>query len=184
MGLVKTNDNCVGCNRCISACPSVGANVAIEKDRGNVIEVDPDKCIACGACIDACEHNAREYVDDVERFFADLKKGEKISVLIAPAFLANYPNDYGKYLGMLKKLGVNRFISVSFGADITTWGDLACPVPRTPAALPGSTPHSSLLPSWSEYMPPVLSNPARNIPLKPWTQAGCSTSPVLFGVIL
>ncbi len=122
MGLVKTNDNCVGCNRCISACPSVGANVAIEKDRGNVIEVDPDKCIACGACIDACEHNAREYIDDVERFFADLKKGEKISVLIAPAFLANYPNDYEKILGMLKKLGVNRFISISFGADITTWG--------------------------------------------------------------
>ncbi len=121
MGLVKTNDNCVGCNRCISACPSRGANVAIEKDRGNVIEVDPKKCIACGACIDACEHNAREYEDDVERFFADLKKGDKISVLIAPAFLANYPNEYEKYLGMLKKLGVNHFISISFGADITTW---------------------------------------------------------------
>ena len=37
-----------------------------------------------------------------------------------------------------------------------TWGDLTCPVPRTPAALPGSTPHSSLLPSWLEYMPPDL----------------------------
>ncbi len=122
MGLVKTNEKCVGCNRCISACPSLGANVAIKKERGNVIEVDPEKCIACGACIDACEHNAREYEDDVERFFADLKKGEKISVLIAPAFLANYKNDYEKYLGMLKKLGVNRFISISFGADITTWG--------------------------------------------------------------
>ena len=121
MGLVKTNDKCVGCNRCISACPSKGTNVAIEKDRGNVIEVDPKKCIACGACIDACEHGAREYEDDVEKFFADLKKGEKISVLIAPAFLANYPNEYEKYLGMLKKLGVNRFISISFGADITTW---------------------------------------------------------------
>ena len=121
MGLVKTNDNCVGCNRCISACPSRGANVAIERDRRNVIEVDPKKCIACGACIDACEHNAREYMDDVDRFFEDLKKGEKISVLIAPAFLANYPNEYEKYLGMLRKLGVNRFISISFGADITTW---------------------------------------------------------------
>ena len=121
MGLVKTNDKCVGCNRCISACPSRGTNVAIERERKNVIEVDPDKCIACGACIDACEHDAREYVDDVDRFFADLKRGERISVLIAPAFLANYPNDYEKYLGMLKKLGVNRFISISFGADITTW---------------------------------------------------------------
>ena len=122
MGLVKTNENCIGCNRCIRACSCTGANVAVEKDRGNVIEVNPDKCIACGACIDACEHNAREYVDDVERFFEDLKRGANISVLIAPAFLANYPGEYEKYLGMLKKLGVNRFISVSFGADITTWG--------------------------------------------------------------
>lgn len=122
MGLVKTNDNCIGCNKCIGACSAMGANVAVERGRGNVIDVDPERCIACGACIDACQHNAREYADDVERFFEDLKKGVKISVLIAPAFLANYPNDYEKYLGMLKKLGVNRFISVSFGADITTWG--------------------------------------------------------------
>ncbi|MCR4658433.1 MAG: 4Fe-4S dicluster domain-containing protein [Lachnospiraceae bacterium] len=121
-GLVKTNSNCIGCNRCIKACSSMGANIAVEQDRGNIIDVDPVKCIACGACLDACEHKAREYVDDVEKFFADLKRGEKISVLIAPAFLANYPKDYEKYLGMLKKLGVNRFISVSFGADITTWG--------------------------------------------------------------
>ncbi len=122
MSLVRTNDKCIGCNRCIKACSSMGANIAVERDRGNVIDVDPERCIACGACLDACEHGAREYIDDVEQFFEDLKKGEKISVLIAPAFLANYPNDYEKYLGMLKKLGVNRFISVSFGADITTWG--------------------------------------------------------------
>ncbi len=122
MSLVRTNDNCIGCNRCIRACSCMGANVAAEKGRGNIIDVDPDRCVACGACLDACEHDAREYIDDVERFFEDLKKGVKISVLIAPAFLADYPRDYEKYLGMLKKLGVNRFISVSFGADITTWG--------------------------------------------------------------
>lgn len=121
MSLVKTNENCIGCNKCIGACSCMGANIAVEKGRGNVIDVDPDKCVACGSCIDVCEHNAREFVDDVERFFDDLKKGVKISVLIAPAFLANYPGEYERYLGMLKKLGVNRFISVSFGADITTW---------------------------------------------------------------
>ncbi len=46
MSLVKTNENCIGCNKCIKACSSMGANVAAEKGRGNIIDVDPDKCIA------------------------------------------------------------------------------------------------------------------------------------------
>lgn len=123
--LVYTNENCIGCNKCISACSCVGACVAVEDENGgNRIEVSGDKCVACGACFDVCEHKARAYRDDTEQFFADLAKGEKISVLIAPAFKANYPDEYEKVLGGLKKLGVNRLISISFGADITTWGYL------------------------------------------------------------
>ena len=121
--LVYTNDNCVGCNRCIRVCSCMGACVSTQPDERGVskIEVNKDLCIACGACFDACEHNAREYRDDTADFFEALKRGEKISVLIAPAFLADYPGEYAKVLGGLKKLGVQRFISVSFGADITTW---------------------------------------------------------------
>lgn len=122
--LVYTNDKCIGCNKCIGVCSCVGACVSHEVDGKNRIDVDGTKCVACGACFDVCEHNAREYQDDTERFFADLKRGEKISLLLAPAFKANYPNDYEKVLGGLKSLGVNRIISISFGADITTWGYL------------------------------------------------------------
>lgn len=103
----------------------MGATVADVNDDGkNIILVDGDKCIACGACFDVCAHGAREYLDDTEEFFEALKRGEKISILLAPAFLANYPKEYESVLGGLKKLGVNRIISVSFGADITTWGYL------------------------------------------------------------
>ena len=124
-GLIRTNDNCVGCNKCISVCSCVGATVAHQTEDGrNIINVDGNKCIACGACFDACEHNAREFVDDTEEFFEALKRGERISILLAPAFLANYPNEYGSILGGLKKMGVNRMISISFGADITTWAYL------------------------------------------------------------
>lgn len=120
--LVFTNDNCVGCNRCISACPTLTANHAVIENGENKITVDGSKCVACGACFDACAHDARSFHDDTERFFEDLAHGEKISLLLAPAFLANYPDEYATVLGGLKQLGVNRIISVSFGADITTWG--------------------------------------------------------------
>lgn len=122
-GLVFTNDKCIGCNKCISACPVIVANRAVKTESGlQRIEVDGEKCIACGACFDACEHNAREFVDDTEAFFEALSRGERLSILWAPAFAANYPNEYRQILGGLKKLGANRIISVSFGADITTWG--------------------------------------------------------------
>lgn len=120
--LVYTNGNCVGCNKCISVCPVLTANHANVESGENRIVVDGKQCVSCGVCFDACAHEARSFNDDTERFFEDLNKGEKISLLLAPAFLANYPKEYGSVLGGLKKLGVNRIISISFGADITTWG--------------------------------------------------------------
>ncbi len=122
-GLVFTNEKCVGCNKCISVCSCLGACISEEADgnRKTRVDVDGSRCISCGACFDVCQHGAREFRDDTVRFFEDLKKGEHISVLIAPAFKANYPNEYESVLGGLKARGVRRFISVSFGADITTW---------------------------------------------------------------
>lgn len=121
MELVYTNDSCTGCNKCVRSCPVLTANIATEAGK---VMVDSDKCIACGACFDACPHQARDFYDDTEKFFADLASGKKISVILAPAFLANYPGEYQKVLGYLKKKGVNHICSVSFGADITTWGVL------------------------------------------------------------
>ena len=122
--IVYTNDNCIGCNKCIKVCSAIGACVSKEENGKARIDVDGSKCVACGSCIDVCVHGAREYEDDTKRFFEDLAAGEKISLLIAPAFKANYPEEYESVLGGLKKLGINRIISVSFGADITTWGYL------------------------------------------------------------
>ena len=121
MELIYTNDNCTGCNKCVRDCPVLIANVATDAGK---VTVDSEKCIACGACFDACEHNAREYQDDTKSFFTALEAGKKISVILAPAFLANYPHEYKKVLGYLKEKGVNHIYSVTFGADITTWGYL------------------------------------------------------------
>ncbi len=121
MALVFTNDLCTGCNKCIRECPVIVSNVAVNEGR---VTVDEEKCIACGACFDACAHGAREFEDDTKDFFAGLAAGKKISVIIAPAFIANYPKEYKRVLGYLKAKGVNHIYSVSFGADITTWAYL------------------------------------------------------------
>jgi len=122
--IVFTNDNCIGCNKCIKVCSAIGACISTEENGHARIEVDGSKCVACGSCIDVCVHGAREFEDDTERFFRDLKNGESISILIAPAFRANFPKEYGNVIGGLKKMGIKRIINVSFGADITTWGYL------------------------------------------------------------
>lgn len=115
--MVFTNDSCVGCNKCIRTCPVLTANVAHD----GRIDVDEAMCIQCGACFDNCRHEARDFDDDTKKFLADLKTGKKLSVIVAPAFISNYPKVYKKIYGYLKSLGVEHIYSVSFGADITTW---------------------------------------------------------------
>lgn len=115
--MIFTNENCVDCNKCIRSCPVLIANISKE----NSISINDEACIKCGACFKECQHSAREYEDDTEKFLKDLKAGKKISVLVAPAFVANYPNDYKKIYGYLKSLGVVDIYSVSHGADICTW---------------------------------------------------------------
>ena len=74
-GLVYTNENCQGCNKCISACPLLQANHAILENGNNIISVDGDACIHCGNCIRECSHDARSFHDDTDQFFEDLGKG-------------------------------------------------------------------------------------------------------------
>lgn len=115
--MIFTNEKCVGCNKCIRSCPVLTANVA-----GNgIIDVSEEMCIQCGACFDNCQHDARDFEDDTKQFLQELKNGKKFSLIVAPAFIANYPKTYKKIYGYLKKLGVSHIYSVSFGADITTW---------------------------------------------------------------
>lgn len=116
-------DKCVGCNQCIAVCPIPSANYVVRENGASKVKIDNDKCIRCGACVKACEHDARQFVDDTERFFADLEAGKKISIIGAPALRVNFAN-YKKLFGYLRSKGVFRFFDVSFGADITTWAYL------------------------------------------------------------
>lgn len=123
-GLIYTNDSCIGCNKCVRICSSFGASMSMSGPQKSSIRINASRCIVCGACIDVCAHGAREYHDDTAAFFDDLSAGKSISVLVAPSFAAKYPRSYRKILGALKRMGVQKVIPVSLGADICTWAYL------------------------------------------------------------
>lgn len=121
--LYLDEEKCVGCNQCIGNCPIPGANIAYLLEGDNRVKIDANRCIHCGECIRVCEHDARRFTDDTERFFEDLKNGEPISILAAPAIIVNIL-EYKKLFGYLRSIGVNFIYDVSFGADITVWAYL------------------------------------------------------------
>ena len=115
-------NKCVACNSCVRVCPSIEANTWEYNDDGKLIfNVNQDKCIRCGACVKACDHGARSYEDDAERFWNDLKHGQKIAVVVAPAIRVAYEGSWKHALDFLRKSGATQIYDVSLGADICTW---------------------------------------------------------------
>lgn len=86
-GFIYTNDNCIGCNRCISGCPVLGANISVKLGSRGRVYVDGDACIQCGKCLKLCRHGAREYRDDTQRLLDDLRAKKQIRCSLTHRFL-------------------------------------------------------------------------------------------------
>ena len=115
-------DKCVGCNNCVRACPAIDANIAEYDESGRlVISINEDKCIKCGSCITACAHKARSFKDDTDKFIQDLKNGEKIHIIVAPAIKIAFDGNWRHALQWLRNNGIDGIYDVSYGADICTW---------------------------------------------------------------
>lgn len=108
-------EKCVNCHACIGACPVKHCN----DGSGDHVTVNHDMCIACGQCVRACTHKARRIRDDSQAFFADLRSGTPIVVIVAPAVAAVFPGDFLRFNGWLTSLGVKAAFDVSFGAELT-----------------------------------------------------------------
>ncbi len=120
-GVIFTNDNCIGCNRCISNCSLMGANVSIIKNGKAHMEIDSRKCNDCGRCINICVHHARDFRDDTDAFFADLQKGQKISLILDPTFYAIYGKKAPCIVGCLRKLGVEKIYDGAYGRELCAY---------------------------------------------------------------
>jgi len=107
-------EKCINCYACITGCP---VKYCMDGS-GDKLSINPDICIGCGNCILVCSHNARKLVDDTPHFFSDLKQGQKMVAVVAPAAASVFPEKYLQLNGWLKSLGVDAF-DVSFGAELT-----------------------------------------------------------------
>ncbi len=120
-GLIFTKENCVGCNKCLSSCPVLGANVSVSGNDINTVKVSAKRCIHCGNCLRTCTKAARAYSDDTDVFFSALSAGKKISLIVSPLFGAAFGDKAGRILFYLKKHGIRRIYNSAYGAEISLW---------------------------------------------------------------
>jgi iron only hydrogenase large subunit-like protein/ABC-type transporter Mla subunit MlaD len=86
---------------------------------GEKLQINHDLCIGCGNCIIVCTHKARDFIDDTPKFFEDLKKGQKMVAVVAPAIASFFPDEFLNFNGWMKSIGVEAAFDVSFGAELT-----------------------------------------------------------------
>ncbi|MGN0665447.1 MAG: [Fe-Fe] hydrogenase large subunit C-terminal domain-containing protein [Huintestinicola sp.] len=114
-------DRCIGCGACVRACPSPEASVMKIGENGRLVsEINQDKCIACGQCITACTQRARDYNDDIDKFFKEIKD-KKIIVVAHPAIKTAFPGTWQAVLKWFKQNGAVGVYDGAHGGDICTW---------------------------------------------------------------
>ncbi len=122
---IKTNENCNGCNKCLTVCPIPGANISLGRGEEHRVEVNSERCVTCGLCIPGCQNQAREVVDASASFLDALAAGKKFSLVLDPSLKLLYAEELPPVLGYLRALGVEKIYDISFGGDLCTWATLA-----------------------------------------------------------
>ena len=137
--LVRDNNKCILCRRCVASCAAqsvavIGANQrGFDTNIGSAFEqkLEDTACMACGQCVVACPTGALMEHDNTTEVFAALNDPEKtVIVHTAPAVRATLgeafglpigTNVEGKMAAALRRLGFDRVFDTNFGADLTIW---------------------------------------------------------------
>jgi len=135
--LIRNNNKCILCRRCVAACEAqkvavIGANArgfdthissAFDKDLADV------SCISCGQCIVNCPTAALVEKDDSGAALAAINDpGKFVIVNTAPSIRVTLGECFGMHLGTnvqgkmvaaLRRLGFDKVFDTNIGADLT-----------------------------------------------------------------
>ena len=135
--LVRDNNKCILCRRCVAVCREQYVSVIGANDRGidtNIgqafnLPLANVPCISCGQCTAVCPTAALTEKDDTDKIWAALADPTKtVVVQTAPSIRATLGEcfDYevgtnveGKMVAALKRLGFDKVFDTDFAADLT-----------------------------------------------------------------
>ena len=135
--LVRDNNKCILCRRCVAACRQQFVSVIGANDRGIDTHIacafekplDETPCVSCGQCITHCPTGALQERDDTAKVWEALNDPEKIVIVqTAPAVRAALGEEFGlpigtnvegKMVAALRRLGFDQVYDTDCGADFT-----------------------------------------------------------------
>lgn len=135
--LVRDNNKCILCRRCVAVCREQYVGVIGANDRGidtNIgqafnLSLNNTPCISCGQCTVVCPTGALTEKDDTDKIWEALADPTKtVVVQTAPSIRATLgecfgmpigTNVEGKMVAALHRLGFNKVFDTDFAADLT-----------------------------------------------------------------
>ncbi len=137
LSIVRDNNKCILCRRCVAACKQQGIGAISAVNRGFDTEIGTEfgvaladtSCINCGQCIEACPVGALYEKDDTAKVFEALADPTKhVVISIAPSVRTAIGEEFGNAIGTdtegkmvaaTKRLGFDAVYDLNFAADLT-----------------------------------------------------------------
>lgn len=107
--------NCKNCYKCLRTCP-----VKAIKFKNEQAEIVEKRCIGCSHCLVICPQNARHIESDLDKVKRAILSKKRVMASLAPSFAGYIEGDYKKFIGALKKLGIEVVTETSMGAERVT----------------------------------------------------------------